>query len=269
MPDIYVTRVERPALQGVDHDRLRSEVGGQWEWSWALANPYRAVNRPGMGEAMPAAPRRDADFKQYLGYWTSLQSFLTYSFGWTRHDRGLRWWYAAGKPVEDVRWALIDEVYERDGLLLRYAEWCHDRLSFFDQQALAAWTDYDGRSDELQPEWERELASAKTSTEASADSPHGMHLEAGDHSAGPSALGYRAELVVVSKSPPRAIYTSDSILGWYRGLVELSASLPEAPNRSWRVDVHVASVGLMGTYRRSRQTGLWFSGQHRYHTVGN
>jgi hypothetical protein len=35
------------------------------------------------------------------------------------------------------------------------------------------------------------------------------------------------------------------------------------------VDVFVRQIGFVGTYRRSRDTGLWFAGQHRYHAVGN
>ena len=135
-------RVERPDLETPPGDRLREEIGGQWEWCWSASLPYRAIVAPSTA-VMPAAPRPGADLMMYLGYWATLQGFLTYSFGWTRHDRGLRWWYDAGRPTEDSRFALIDAVWERDGRLLGYAEWCHDRLAYLADQPLTRWTAYD------------------------------------------------------------------------------------------------------------------------------
>ena len=48
-----------------------------------------------------------------------------------------------------------------------------------------------------------------------------------------------------------------------------SSNAPDAGHRSWHVDVLCRPVGWLGTYRRSRQSGVWFSGPHRYHQVGN
>lgn len=57
--------------------------------------------------------------------------------------------------------------------------------------------------------------------------------------------------------------------GWYRELAQLGADLGErADGRSWRVSVFVEPVGFLGTYRRSRVTGRWFAGRHRWHQVG-
>jgi hypothetical protein len=217
---------------------------------------------------MPAAPRTGVDFMQYLGYWTSLQSFLTYSFGWTRHDRGLRWWYDAGRPVDDPRLALISAVWERDGNLLAYAEWSHARVEWFGHQALSEWTDYDGRPDVLSTDWQQRLRAVGERFQTDGTSPHGNHLEGGDHAAGPAAQRYDATLTVTDRAARRAVYTSTSALGWYRGLAELGRDLPALGNASWRVEVYVQSIGFLGVYRRSRQTGLWFSGRHRFHTVG-
>ena len=218
---------------------------------------------------MPVAPRPGVDFMQFLGYWTTLQGFLTYSFGWTRHDRGLRWWYEAGKPVDDPRFELIDAVWEHDGNLMAYAEWCHDRLGWFDNQALASWTSYDPSPDDLTIEWQRRLREARDVSAHDGMTPYGKHLETGDHSSGPSREGYDATLTVIPNAERRAVYAVESALGWYRGLVELGAGLPTLKNASWYVDVYVRPIGFLGTYRRSRTTGLWFSGQHRSHTVGN
>jgi hypothetical protein len=267
--EFVLTRSDIPILAAIDHDHLAQQVGGQWEWCWATALPYRALNAPSIGLPMPSAPREGEDFFNFLGYWTALQSFLTYSFGWTRHDRGLRWWYESGKPVGDPRFALIDAVWERDGNLLRYAEWCHDRLAWFDHQAIAVWTDYDPTPDALPSEWALRLKRARDDEHASMHSPYGKHLENGDHASWPTHAPHTGSLTIVDAAQRAATYTSDTVSGWYRGLAELGVGLPPLTNASWRVDVYVRSIGFLGTYRRSRVTGLWFSGPHRFHFVGN
>lgn len=66
------------------------------------------------------------------------------------------------------------------------------------------------------------------------------------------------------------MFTTDSALGWYRFLVEVAeAKINFKHERDWRIDVFVRPFGFLGTYRHSWETGLWFSGKHRYHTVGN
>ena len=58
-----------------------------------------------------------------LAYWSSLLHLLVYGFGWSQPGRGLRWWYGAGKPVDDPRLALISEVWDADGQLDWFAAW--------------------------------------------------------------------------------------------------------------------------------------------------
>ena len=53
------------------------------------------------------------------------------------------------------------------------------------------------------------------------------------------------------------------------GLAVQGTQLPPLGESSWHVDVRVRPIEFLGTYRRSRVTGLWFAGQHRYHSVGN
>jgi hypothetical protein len=218
---------------------------------------------------MPKAPRPGEDFMRHLGYWTTLQGFLTHSFGWARHDRGLRWWYDAGKPVDEPRFGLIDAVWGQDGYLMAYAEWCHDRLATFDHQALAEWTTYDSSPDPLSRAWQQRLSDARDDSVHDGTTPHGKHLEGGDHASGPTSHRFEAKIAVISLTDRRAVYTCETGLGWYRGLVELGSRLPLMVNASWRIEVYVRPIGYVGTYRRSRVTGLWFSGQHRFHTVGN
>jgi len=45
-------------------------------------------------------------------------------------------------------------------------------------------------------------------------------------------------------------------------------TLPDLGERSWHVDVFAKPAGWLGTFRRSRETGLWFQGKHSIHIKG-
>ena len=89
------------------------------------------------------------------------------------------------------------------------------------------------------------------------------------HSSGPLQQVPGKPRMLRSHSTGRtATLMLDSMVGWYRALAVHGATLPKLEHRSWHVDVVVRPVGHLGTYRRSRVTGLWFSGQHRHHIHG-
>ncbi|MBY5162100.1 hypothetical protein [Salsipaludibacter albus] len=59
----------------------------------------------------------------------------------------------------------------------------------------------------------------------------------------------------------------DAYAGWYRRLTKVSPDrTPD--DRSVRVDVVCKPIGWLGTYRRSKETGGWFRGRHRWHVLG-
>lgn len=265
-PGPTFSRIEIPA-RTAEHPH---EVGGQWEWCWAVALPYRVLAAPRSHLPMPARPRPDVDFFSYLGYWGCLQSFLTYSLGWSRHDRGLLWWYEAGRPVEDPRFALIAGVWERDGLLERYFEWASRHPTA--AAPLRNWTfDFDTEPIELPRHWVERFARVReeTSGDLSGTTPEGKHLEEGSHVGEPASELDDGVMLITDVADRRALFRHGSVAGWYAALHRAAAALPDIGERSWRVDVFVDPMGYLGSYRRSRITGLWFSGRHRYHSVGN
>jgi hypothetical protein len=71
--------------------------------------------------------------------------------------------------------------------------------------------------------------------------------------------------VRTSVTDRRAVLLLDSMMGWYRALVSETRSLPKPKGHSWRLEVVVKPVGWLGTYRRSAETGLWFTGRHYVH----
>lgn len=295
-----ITRIEAQLTTAAGHNDFLA--GGQLAWTWAVGMPYRLLADPqGMG-VMPLSPadtvRRnehgvpEGNFEQGLGYFAALQSFLTYSFGWTRHDRGLLWWYDNGQPVEDSRFALVKAVWDADGMLLRYLAWCVDRavpapfLGWLGEPLHRWASKVDHEPATLSPSWRERLA-RETAAAESADlcaTPWGKHLEHGDHIGAPSGwdwagyggsgtpreLAEGARLIGIDSNRHRATFVSDHVGGWYEALAHFGGQLPTLNNDwNWRIDVFVKPIGYLGQYRQSRTTGLWFAGRHQHHTVGN
>ncbi|MGB3375029.1 MAG: hypothetical protein WBA87_07815 [Microbacterium sp.] len=274
---VSIQRITRPR---VDFGLIDDSLGGQHPWLWATGLPYRAMTAPLSGAVMPENPRtlltRDehgtihGDFEHALGYFASLQSFLTYSFGWTRHDKGLIWWLDQGAPADDARFTLIRNVWLADGLLESYLSWCvqHPEIDVFD----AFNPHVDRQPITLSDQWNDRLRTTRDETDGDDLSfrPDQMHLHGGEHIGGPSTGRSDAKLLGVDASSHSAVLVSETVAGWYAALTHYGSELPALPGgRSWRVDVHVKPIGFVGTYRRSRNSGLWFSGRHAHHSAGN
>lgn len=235
---------------------------------------------------MPAPPESIPDLyenwarrsAQQLAYYTALQSFLTYSFGWSRHDKGLLWWYGEGWPTEDRRLAFMKDIWFFDDTLTGYLAWCARMDPERAVSPLRRWLKQPDLGPLTIPEtWASKFREA-LSDGVWTGGTDPMHLGGGWHGTTASALPEdgldrplaNARLADVDGESRSATFIADGIHGWYAKLAQLGEALPSlADNRSWRVEVYVRPIGFLGTYRRSRVTGLWFSGQHRYHIVGN
>lgn len=278
---IQRVRISQPSLDFVESE------GGQHAWVWAVPLPYRAIASPWAAPVMPDAPNNveagDGWFEHRLGYYATLQSFLTYSFGWTRPDKGLLWWITDGKPRVDSRFALIADTWDADGTLIGYLAWLSTRGGVgMAEETLGQWAGETDQSElDLDTTWARQIRTALDSDPWNSGSDP-FHLGAGWHISAPSRSSglwettgaddppKSARLVAINDVSRTATFVCDTVLGWYLGLTLLANELPPlARERNWSVDVFVRPIGFMGTYRRSRATGLWFAGQHRYHAVGN
>jgi len=272
-------RVRRPYpewLKGaVADDALEDACGEQIEWGLAIPWMFRALNSPLTHEEMLSAPRGagPAENATALGYWTPLLTMLIYTFGWPRPDRGLRWWYKAGKPLDDPRLRLMAQVWDADGQLDWFAGWLWTRQHLELSQQVSELTGYrdDGVAVDVPQRWIQ--ATRADADAAGGNAPLGsgssdpLHLSF--HCHGPLRQRRQGGLLLHSDaSERRAVLLLEGMVGWYRALVEHGRSLPDLGDRSWHVDVVVRPVGTLGTFRRSKVTGLWFSGPHRLHIVG-
>jgi len=244
-----------------------------YDWDWAIPLMYRSLNAPGSGERFPARPKLSGGLEidsRDFGYWNALSYLLTYSFGWTRHDRGLRWWYDAGKPTDDPRLALISEAWARDGALDHYLEWAHTdgRNAAYPISHI-----HQVKPDDLDRKWVEWLGKkvaerAIRQSNGEFDRPFGLHLEGGGHIE--SALGKPAwyDFRRHGERTQKAVLVLPDMDGWYGALTHVGQDLPELTESAWRIEVLVRSVGTLGEFRRSWDSGLWFSGPHRLHAVG-
>ncbi len=268
-----IERVPLPEwLDGLEATEVQNLFGEQAEWGFSIPWMSQVLASPRSLRPMLQAPAPgDHLGPGALAYWSSLLHLLVYGFGWSQPGRGLRWWYEAGKPVDDPRLALISEVWDADGQLDWFAAWlwttgacCYlYRPIGFTEESCA----------EVDAGWlervEGRIAGSRT------PSPYGggsdpLHLTA--HIGGPlqRRVRGRSQLTLHPTGRRTAAFAVDSMTGWYRALAEDAGSLPgDDAGRSWDVDVVVRPVGWLGTFRRSRSTGLWYAGRHRNHLVGN
>ncbi|MFG6401241.1 hypothetical protein [Microbacterium sp. P04] len=283
-----VPMIRRVAMPEMQHAR-RVADDGQWEWVWAVPLAYRVLADTRLSGEMPMSPRTlltarsgaaawSYQHEHGRGYFACLQSLLTYSLGWTRHDKGIRQWHGAGQPTEDPRFALLKAVWSADELLLRYAAWFTERLNDLPPALgpssplspfVAGSVDLRPIQDDRWTEFVREER-VRAAAEHLSLSPWGMHLDQGDPIGAPSLKSGAWRLLASDQEHRTATFVSDGVHGWYNGLVEAGNGLPKlSGGRNWHVDVFVKPYGYLGTFRRSAVTGLWFSGRHRSHIIGN
>lgn len=236
---------------------------------------FRWLAAPAGTEHLPAPPQPGDRHAAAAGYWSALLHVLIYSLGWARPDLGLRWWVDGGKPADDPRLRLL-AIYDADGMLDLFSAWTSTTQQLAPVEQLAELTKYTGTAD--RPPYRPDLLDADSRRLAeqlgplspysnSSDGWDPLHLST--HCVGPLERPAADPLLVrTGRSQRQAVLVLDSLRGWYRALAEAGAGLPDIGDRSWRIDVIVRPFGHLGTYRRSRTTGLWFAGRHRHHLPG-
>lgn len=252
-------------------------LGGQAEWFWGVPGVFQTRASPRAGHAVPAPPIRDHDeHNQALGYWKALHYLLLYRLGWSHPELGLMRWYDMEKPTDDATLALVSEIWDRDGHLDVYLAWL---ILLQRKLGPTAFLEAGGvgttntASTDLSGPWEVWLE--KTIEQSSRTPAPWFPLTGGwdelhltRHPGEEGRPDPEATLTVVDATQAQAVYLTGAMDAWNGDLRRRIKTLPPSP-RSWRVEVIVRSVGSLGTFRRSRATGLVFTGRHRYHALGN
>lgn len=180
-------------------------------------------------------------------------------------DRGILWWEWAGKPTDDARFELLSQVWAADSMLDWFAAWLYTAprnpvLPMFEE--LTGYRDDDEDVPRNRGWVEDQFAEADDSGIPAPCSNGGYDpLHLARHATGP--LEQPPGQVTLLRSPTEARRETlivESMVGWYRALVEAGSTLPTPMDRSWHIDVYARPVGYLGTYRRSRVSEIWFFG---------
>jgi hypothetical protein len=267
-------RIRKPKWISGSHpdgtrEQLQHAMGEQLEWGHGIPWMYRALASPWTRERMLAAPAANGDFAG--PYWEALLHFMIYTLGWARPDRGLKWWYDAGKPTDDPHLRFLSDIWGKDGQLDWFAAWLW--ATVYIPPAAMLLTQLTGYQDDGRPvvadrAWVdlqvRQAMSSGIEHPGQGDTLHlSGHFAAPLQEPGGDALIFHGDV-----EQRRAVLLVDSMVGWYAALVRCAARLPSLGDRSWKVDVVVRPVGLLGTYRLSRTSRLWFACRHRVHLPG-
>ena len=245
--------------------------GEQLEWGYALPAMYRALAAPSAHHEMPPPPRPNSPLFAACIYWAPLLHLMLYSLGWANPGRGLRWWYDAGKPALDPHLALVQQLWEGDGQLDLFAAWLWSG-PLSESRALGPIGAPATDAPVLVPhaEWfagQHETARALRTPNPLSGGADPLHLS--NHRAGP--LQGPPSPASVVRGGECTVVTMRSMVGWYRALheAELNLNLEEGPGATDRtVEVHVDTVGRIGTFGQSPVTRRWHATAEAIHLAG-
>lgn len=210
------------------------------------------------------------------GYWMACLNLLIYGFGWSSPRRGLRWWYENGCPNDDPKLSLLKQLWGADGQLEWLALWLWTKSQFDFYNGVRSLVGQVGQSEPQVPDFDWLPSTWHLAKEGNVPNPmfggnDSLHLSR--HIDGPvEPPRYGTPPLVYDPAGKRpSLLVLDSMVGWYRALFEAGSALvtDEDMAKSAEVDVVVTTVGHLGTYRYSEQSGLWYSGKLDHHLAGN
>jgi hypothetical protein len=211
-------------------------------------------------------------------YWEGAMYVLTMALGWTDPGLGLKRWMDAGRPDQEPLLYLLKRVWDHAGQLERLAAWLW--LSDGEKSARTirqlpgattsrAWGRLHWKPDpsfgtEVEHRWASRGGALPFKQPIGSNELHLGHVLWMAHPGGPAG-----HLCGVDHASGRAVIVIDTVSHWYGSFYQTATALPDLVDRSWKVDLLVRNWGWLGTYRRSRETGLWFLGRHATHMLGN
>lgn len=215
-----------------------------------------------------------------IQYWEAAWYMLTCLSGWTNTSRGLRWFYDNDKNTEgDERLELLNTIWNSEGQLDIWARWIWDDAGQTMnpdtlRRTLGGKSNYPWSPQAIPttPAWEKEVERKFLPMhQAGVPLPFyggGNPLHLGHSLALISQDDGNTHTLTFDKPSRRAALVLDRFQGWPAALATAGDSLPALGDHSWHVDVVVKPLGWLGTFRRSRDTGLWFQGKHSIHLAG-
>ncbi|MDQ0076803.1 TY-Chap2 family putative peptide chaperone [Arthrobacter oryzae] len=224
-----------------------------------LGAAFQTINGWDSAWSMPPLDP-SSEFNERHRYWSSLPHVALGPLGWKDPALGIARWILLGMPTSTPELALIA------------SRWGLDALIYFSQ---SDWMQ--GNDDTLRLECSSQPAAQIISKSYRASVLEGARsLHMCDHFwrqffsvESPELGSWRMFERHPDNDSPEFVVILDQFQGWYRTLTQLDGrEFPGGISPDVSVTVIARPVGLLGTYRRSSQTGRWYSGSHEVHLLG-
>ena len=191
--------------------------------SWGASIPalHRVLANPSGNEEFPVPPVRptDDDLFTHCDYWETALYLLTFLLGWSNPAAGLRWWYEAGRPTDDLRLAVLDRLWRFEGQLDLLAAWLLTGATTMGGRAvppMSRWPEGSVPREEIEALARPFSASGKPVWRGFSpygEDYNGLHL--GHSNAAGSPHGEAGLLLMGSEADRRAVLVLESAPGWY------------------------------------------------------
>ncbi|MCO4236897.1 hypothetical protein NG702_05575 [Pseudarthrobacter sp. MDT3-28] len=199
-----------------------------------------------------------------ISYWTPLPLLAIGPLGWSDPAVGVARWILMGMPDETPELSLLFRVWGADALMY----FSHPQMDWIPQS-------HEYLGFELRTSGRRisEIYESRESTEAFSGCG-GLHMQvhlqwqlrAGFNEIVGEAHMYGHE----AGRKPKFVLELEKMAGWHAQLYSAGDKLSaEVSNPDIELIVVAPPVGSLGTFRRSRTTGLWYSGSHEAHLLGH
>jgi len=269
----------RVASTGLKDFSGNGQAGGfGFQDLWIVPYIHGALTNQSIEHRFPDVP---TEHDEQIVYWEGAYYLITLALGWSNPGRGLKWWFEAGKPTDEPVLYLLSKVWDHRNQLERLAAW----LWFQDGERLAQklrhlpgskpefpWNDQGLGIDrafgaEVRRRWAGQSYTATLPLGKEGGGSNELHM--GHVFWMLDSNNTEGDVRKSTSNPASATITLAASENWYGSFCELAQQLPSLGDRSWHVDVIVKGWGWLGTYRQSRDTGIWFLGKHSTHLKGN
>ena len=248
-------------------------------WTWFISEAWQQAAAPDL--YMPAARRPSDDPTQnpaatpehatWIAYWSPLLHLTTFALGWATPGLGLWKWQQMGSPTTDPVLATLAQRYGQDDIQLIRA-WLGSapggqrRISAFeDPLSTPVPTPVDLKRED---EAVRARPSYQALFEGGSDPLHLTgHLAPPRDPEDAKPVARKVE-TTLGGEPVHYLLIGEYYPSLFWALHDGAVPSTTA-GRSTRVGLLCPAIGWLGNYRKSRATGLWFRGRHRWHTMGN
>lgn len=245
-------------------------------WAVGVIQLHRILHAPTAGHWFPRAPQPGDPPEAGAAYYTPLVHMLLYRLGWVRPERGLDQWQLGRGDPADRHLALLGDVWDREIDLGIFHAWLytvrdHGPLAHV---AHAAGFEVDHEPAPRTPGWVDDAIARATQLAPELPLPIGgggdnLHLL--HHVLG--AVGeptQRAQFFVESWEARSGALVLETMSGWWRLLHTHPRlyAIEQESGSSWDVEVLVRSVGSLGVYRRSPNTGIRHATNEQVHAMG-